>query len=162
MHQYEKNLNFAIGIRHVIPLFHLFIHQNLYTMRKLNLLWLFLSLTLLTVPVVSTFASDEEIEIELLEVSGFIPGDNPLDDEQQDGSTPPRPTDFRATITGRTLAVTVDNPNSTQVIVRNAAGAVVLNRSFYNFTSEQLPQIGAYSLELQNAGMTLVGQFNAQ
>ena len=50
----------------------------------------------------------EELEIQLVEVStiGTLPGDNPLDDPEQSVPEPPRPNDFRATITGRTLEIT--------------------------------------------------------
>lgn len=60
-------------------------------MKTKNLLWLFVSLFLLAVPAAQTFASDNEVEITLLEVSGFLPGDNPFDDSLQEGDTPPQP-----------------------------------------------------------------------
>ena len=130
-------------------------------MKRKTFMWLFVSLLLLAVPAVQTFASDEEVEIELLEVSGFLPGDNPLDGSDHMGSNPPSPNDFRATITGNTLAVTVANTNSVQMIVRNAVGTTVVNRQFVGGTMEQL-SAGAYSLELQSGSLTLVGQFSAQ
>ena len=110
------------------------------------------------------FAEEQEVEIELIEVVGIsvLPGDNPLDDPGHAGTNPTQPTDFRATITGRTLAVTSDNANATQVIVRNAAGNVVVNTQFYGYTSHQLNASGAHSIEIHNGGMTLVGQFQAQ
>ena len=116
------------------------------------------------VPMLWADPVSHENEIVLMEVMspGIIEGDDPFGSPTQRETTPPYPADFRATITGRTLAVTVDNFNSTLLIVRNAAGAVVVNRPFSSLTSEQLPVAGAYSLELQNAGMTLVGQFTAQ
>lgn len=48
-------------------------------MKTKSILWLCLGLFLLAVPAVQTSAFDDEVEIELLEVSGFLPGDNPLD-----------------------------------------------------------------------------------
>ena len=51
-------------------------------MRNKKYLWLFVGLFLLAVPAVQTSAFDDEVEIELMEVSGFFPGDNPLDDEE--------------------------------------------------------------------------------
>lgn len=42
-------------------------------MKTKNLLWLFVSLFLLAVPAAQTFASDNEVEITLLEVSGSLP-----------------------------------------------------------------------------------------
>ena len=42
-------------------------------MKTKHLLWLFASLFLLAVPAAQTFASDNEVEITLLEVSGSLP-----------------------------------------------------------------------------------------
>ena len=131
-------------------------------MRTKNLLWLFVSLFLLTVPTVQIVASGNEVEIELLEVAGFIPGDNPLDGSDQGGggNTPPQPTDFRATITDCTLAIT-SGTHSAQVIVRDELGTPVLTRQFVGGTVEQL-SAGSYSLEIQSGSLTLVGAFVAQ
>lgn len=129
-------------------------------MKKSNFLWLFVSLFLLAVPAVQISAADNEVEIELMEVSGFLPGDNPLDDHQQDGDVPPRPNDFSATISGSTLTIT-SGTHSANVIVRNSSGAQVLNRQFVGGTMEQL-SAGSYSLEIQSGSLTLVGVFDAQ
>ena len=129
-------------------------------MKTKNLLWLFLSLLLLTIPTVQTSAFDDEVEIELLEVSGFLPGDNPLDNPDQGGNVPPQPNEFRATINGQTLAVT-SGTHSAQLIVRDNLGTTVLNRQFVGGTLEQL-SAGSYSLEIQSGSLILVGQFEAQ
>ncbi len=109
-------------------------------------------------------ADEQEVEIQLIEIVGMEDplGDEPLDGPGKAGSTPTQPTDFRATITGRTLAVSVDNANNTQVIVRNASGSVVLNSQFYGFTAEQLAATGAHTIEIRNGGLTLVGSFTAR
>ena len=109
-------------------------------------------------------ADDGEVEIQLIEVIGVgvLPADAPLDDPGHAGANPTDPNQFRATITGRTLAVTVDNANNTQVIVRNASGTVVLNSQFYGFTAEQLAATGAHTIEIRNGGLTLVGSFTAR
>ena len=130
-------------------------------MRNKKYLWLFVGLFLLAVPAVQTSAFDDEVEIELMEVSGFLPGDNPLDDEEQAPPTPVHPNDFRATIAGRTLAIT-SGVNSAQVIVRDGSGSTVLNTQFIGGTVEQLPLAGLYSLEIQSGSLTLVGAFEAQ
>lgn len=130
-------------------------------MRHIKLLWLFVSLILAFAPTVKTTALDDEVEIELMEVAGFLPGDNPLDDPLLGGDTPPSPADFRATIAGSMLSVTADNSNLTRVIVRNSAGNIVLNRQFVGGTMEQLGTTGNHSIEIQNGGMTLVGMFSA-
>lgn len=129
-------------------------------MKTKNLLWLFVSLFLLTTPAIQTYAFGEEVEIMLLEVSGFLPGDNPLGDPNQEGTTPPRPGDFSATINGQTLAVT-SGMHSAQLIVRDNLGTTVLNRQFVGGTLEQL-SAGSYSLEIQSGSLTLVGRFEAQ
>ena len=108
------------------------------------------------------FAEEQEVEIELIEVVGVLPGDNPTGNPMDHGNDPTQPTDFHATITGRTLAVTSNNANATQVIVRNAAGNVVVNTQFYGYTSQQLNASGAHSIEIYNGGLTLVGNFQAQ
>ena len=103
------------------------------------------------------------MEIELLEVPGFLPGDNPLDgpDVGGGGDVPPRPLDFRATITGRILEIT-SGPHDARVIVRNSGNMQVLDRQFVGGTVEQLPTPGAYSLEIQSGTLTLVGMFDAE
>ena len=108
-----------------------------------------------------TSAADDEMEIELLELSNFLPGDNPFDDHMQDGDVPPRPNDFRATITGRTLEIT-SGPHDARVIVRNSSNMQVLDRQFVGGTIEQLPATGNYSLEIQSGSLTLVGVFEAE
>ena len=123
--------------------------------------WLFVSLFLLAVPSVQTFASDDEVEITLLEVSGVLSGDEPLDDPLQEGDTPPQPNDFRATITGSTLAVS-SGTHATRVLVRNNSNMQVLDRQFVGGTIEQLPAAGNYSLEIQSGSLTLVGVFEAE
>ncbi len=115
---------------------------------------------ILSMPMFLT-ANEEEVEIQLVEVMGTLPGDDPFDGPGEIGTPPPQPTDFRATIAGRYLAVTSDNANATQVIVRNASGNVVLNRQFVGFTAEQLGASGAHSIEIHNGGLTLVGNFQA-
>ena len=128
-------------------------------MKNRKFLWLIVSLLLLAVPAVQTSAFDDEVEIELFEVSGILPGDDPFGNPGQAGGTPTEPTSFHATITGQTLAVT-SGIYSARLIVRNSAGAQVLDRQFAGGTVEQL-STGSYSLEIQSGSLTLVGQFSA-
>lgn len=130
-------------------------------MKTKNILWLLVSLFLLTAPAAQLSAFADEVEIELLEVPGFLPGDNPFDDHMQDGDVPPRPNDFRATITGRTLEIT-SGTHDARVIVRNSSNMQVLDRQFVGGTVEQLPAAGNYSLEIQSGSLTLVGVFEAE
>lgn len=130
-------------------------------MKTNHILQLFVSLFLLASPIVQLSAFADEIEIVLMEVSGFIPGYNPLDDSGQQGNTPPQPGDFRATITGRTLEIT-SGTHDARVIVRNSSNMQVLDRQFVGGTVEQLPTPGAYSLEIQSGTLTLVGMFDAE
>lgn len=130
-------------------------------MKKRNFLWLFASLFLLAVPAVHVSAFDTEVEIELMEVSMNLPGDDPMDNPINGEDTPPQPTDFRATITGRTLAIT-SGVHSAQVIVRDELGTPILNRQFVGGTMEQLSTSGNYSLEINSGSLTLVGVFAAE
>lgn len=132
-------------------------------MKAKNILWLFVSLFLLTAPVVQLSAFADEVEIELFEVSGFLQGDNPLDNPINGGGgdTPPQPNEFHATISNRTLSIT-SGTYSAQVIVRDELGTPVLNRQFVGGTIEQLSSSGNYSLEINSGSLTLVGQFEAQ
>ena len=130
-------------------------------MQKHYFLWLSLSLVLLALPFISVHASGNEVEIELLEISGFLPGDNPLDGPKEEGSTPPRPNEFSATITGSTLAIT-SGTHSAQLIVFDELGVQVLSSQFVGGTIEQIPAPGNYSLEIQSGSLTLVGAFVAQ
>lgn len=118
----------------------------------------------LAMPMLFADNTETEVEIQLIEVvdAGFIGGDDPLGNPNQGSNRPTQPTDFRATISGRTLSITADNANTTHVIVRNSTGNIVVNRQFFGFTTEQLTNSGAYSIEIQAEGITLVGQFNAQ
>ena len=114
MHVCKKSSTFALEIGTRFRVLFLFIgidssnifNQNNNRMKTKNILWLLVSLFLLVVPAAQISASDEEVEIVLMEVSGFLPGDNPLDNPEQEGNNPPHPLDFRATITGRILEIT--------------------------------------------------------
>ena len=130
-------------------------------MKTTKFLWLFVSLFLLAVPVAQMSAFGDEVEIELMEVSGFLPGNDPLGNPDQEGETPPQPTDFRATIAGSTLAIT-SGTHSARVIVRDNTGTSVLDRQFVGGTIEQLSTSGNYSLEIKSGTLTLIGLFVAQ
>ena len=130
-------------------------------MKNYLFVWLFVSLFLLAVPAAQTFASDDEVEITLLEVSGFLPGDDPLSTPDQEGDVPPQPNEFRATISGMTLEIT-SGTHSAQLIVRDELGVQVLSSQFVGGTIEQIPAPGNYSLEIQCGSLTLIGAFNAQ
>ena len=130
-------------------------------MKTKNILWLFVSLFLLAVPAVQTFASGNEVEIVLMEVSGFLPGNDPLGNPMQEGDTPPQPGDFSATIDGSTLEIT-SGTNAAQLIVFDNLGTPVINRQFVGGTIEQISVPGFYSLEIQSGSLTLVGAFEVQ
>ena len=130
-------------------------------MKTKKMLWLFVSLFLLTAPTMQTFAFGDEVEIVLLEVSGFLPGNDPLGNPLQEGDTPPQPNEFRATISGMTLEIT-SGTHSAQLIVFDELGEEVLTRQFVGGTIELMPAPGSYSLEIQSGSLTLVGAFVAQ
>ena len=131
-------------------------------MKTKNLLWLLISLFLLTAPTLQTFAFGDEVEIVLMEASGFLPGNNPLDNpDQGGGNTPPQPGDFSAAITGSTLTIS-SGTHSAQLIVFDELGEEVLTRQFVGSTIEQIFVPGFYSLEIQSGSLTLVGAFEVQ
>ena len=109
----------------------------------------------------------EEVVIQLMEVIGMtpLPGDDPLDDPEKEGSTPTRPRDFHATIDGNTLSITKEEPTipSAQAVVVNAStGGIVLNQQFTNSLNEQISNAGVYVLHIETEGGALVGQFVVQ
>ena len=109
----------------------------------------------------------EEIEIQLMEViqMGTLPGDNPLDDPEQSPGAPPRPTDFRATIDGNTLAIEKRQaaiPSAHALVVNAATGSIVVNEQFTTSLLEQISTSGVYVLHIETAGGALVGQFVVQ
>ena len=130
-------------------------------MKTKNLLWLFMGLFMLSFPTIQMSAFGSEVEIELLEISSFLPGDNPWDDENQEPPTPTDPNAFSATITGRTLTIN-SGVHDARVTVRKGDGTQVLQRQFVGGTVEQLPAAGNYSLEIQSGSLTLVGVFEAE
>ncbi len=120
--------------------------------------------TLLTMPCV---LRAEEFVIQLFEVVSMtpLPGDNPLDDSNQSPYVPPRPTDFRATINGRALSITKQEasiPSAQAVVVNATTGNVVVNEVFTESMEEQIPNAGAYILNILTAGGALKGQFLVQ
>ena len=167
LHTCLNSSNFVAGITtSVVPVAHIIevitnhtTIKTTITMKKRHFLWLLASLLLLAVPVVQTSAFDDEVEIELFEVAGVLPGDSPLDDAGQSGYEPTQPTDFQATIAGRTLAVT-SGIHSGRLIVRNSAGTQVVNQTFAGGTTAQVAA-GSYSIEIQSGSLTLVGLFSA-
>ena len=109
----------------------------------------------------------EEIEIQLMEVIGItpLPGDDPLDGGDHMGSTPTRPTDFRATINGNTLAIqklesTI--PSAQATVVNASTGSIVVNQQFTTSYQGQISNAGVYVLHIQTEGGALVGQFIVQ
>lgn len=109
----------------------------------------------------------EEVEIQLFEVIGMsvLPGDNPLDDPEQSHKDPPRPTDFRATIDGNSLSVTIEDPaipSANLRVTRQSTHAMVVNQSFSTAAYEQMPAADAYVIEIETPGGALIGYFNVQ
>jgi len=109
----------------------------------------------------------EEVEIPLMEVVGMgtLPGDDPLDNPEKEGSTPTRPNDFHATINGNALSITKQEPSipSAQATVVNAStGSIVLNQQFTNSIQQAISNSGVYVLHITTDGGALVGQFIVQ
>ncbi|MBR6116064.1 MAG: hypothetical protein IKP93_01145 [Paludibacteraceae bacterium] len=109
----------------------------------------------------------EEVEIQLFEVIGMIslPGDNPLDDSNQSSSDPPRPTDFRASIDGNVLSVSIENtaiPMANLRVTRQSTHATIVNHSFNSAALEQMPAVDSYVIEIETEGGALIGYFEVQ
>lgn len=109
----------------------------------------------------------EEVEIQLMEVIGLspLPGDDPLDDPDQNPDVPTRPTDFRATINGTNLSIqklASSIPSAQAIVVNASTGSVVVNEQFTTTMSEQISNAGVYVLRIETAGGALVGQFVVQ
>ena len=109
----------------------------------------------------------EEVVIPLFEVVSMtpLPGDNPLDDSDQSTIVPTRPGDFRATINGRALSISRQEasiPSAQAVVVNATTGSVVVNEVFTESMQEQIPNAGAYILNILTAGGALTGQFMVQ
>lgn len=113
------------------------------------------------------FLRAEETVITLFEVVSMtpLPGDSPLDSPSELGPDPTRPNDFRATVNGNALSVSILNEDipSAQAIVANAStGAIVVNEQFTESLEEQIPSAGVYVLNIQTANGALTGQFLVQ
>ena len=109
-------------------------------------------------------SDNNEIEIPLYEIvdMGILFDDEPLDSPIHSGETPPRPNQFNATISNKTLMVSAENPNTTTVIVRNQTGDNILNQQFVGITSELLNSSGYHTIEIYNGNLKLIGQFYIQ
>ena len=109
----------------------------------------------------------EEVEIQLMEVIQMspLPGDDPLDDPYQSPGEPPRPTSFRATINGNTLAIQKLEsaiPSAQATVVNASTGNIVVNQQFTTTYQGQISNAGVYVLHIQTEGGALVGQFIVQ
>ncbi len=84
----------------------------------------------------------------------------PTDSPEQSSDDPPRPNQFHAYIAGQTLSFRIANTNLNHVIVHNPSGVVMLDASFVGDTAFVLPTLGQHIVEIQNAGLHLIGDFN--
>ena len=127
----------------------------------------FIALALSALFVMPCVLHAEEVEIQLTEVIGLnvLPGDLPLDDYEPIGENPTRPTDFRATIDGNTLAIEKRQaaiPSAHALVVNAATGSIVVNEQFTTSLLEQISTSGVYVLRIDTDGGALVGQFVVQ
>jgi hypothetical protein len=109
----------------------------------------------------------EEVEIQLFEVIGMsvMPGDNPLDDPEKIGDTPPTPTDFRASVDGNVLSVSIENtaiPMANLRVTRQSTHATIVNHSFNSAALEQMPAVDSYVIEIETEGGALIGYFDVR
>ena len=127
----------------------------------------FIALALCALFVMPCVLHAEEVEIQLMAVieMGFIPGDSPLDDYEPIGENPTRPTDFRASIDGNTLAIEkreASIPSAHALVVNAATGSIVVNEQFTTSLLEQITISGVYVLRIDTDGGALTGQFIVQ
>lgn len=109
----------------------------------------------------------EEVEIQLFEVIGMsvLPGDNPMDDPIQSGTEPPRPTNFRATIDGHFLSVSIRDysvPSARLRVTKQSNNNIVVNETFSDTIETWVAPTDSYSIEIETDGGSLVGQFVVQ
>ena len=109
----------------------------------------------------------EEVEILLIEVHSLNgnPEASIMDESHQNPNCPPCQTCFRATIDGRTLSITKQEPaipSARARVVKATTGNVVLNQPFVDSLSEQISESGVYVLNIETDGGTLVGRFIVQ
>ena len=124
----------------------------------------FIALALCLLFVLPCALRAHEVVIQLQEVIGLnvLPGDNPLDDPEQSGHEPTRPTSFRATIDGNSLSIEKRSesiPSAQAIVVNAATGGIVVNENFTNSLQEQISTSGVYVLHIETEGGALVGQF---
>ena len=98
------------------------------------------------------FLRADEVVIPLVEVVSMtpLPGENPLDGPEQSNPTPPRPTNFHATINVRSLSITKQEasiPSAQAVVVNATTGSVVVNEVFTESMEEQIPDAGVYVIQ---------------
>ena len=127
----------------------------------------FLILALVALFTIPCVLRADEVEIQLMEVIGMgtLPGDDPLDDPEPVGENPPRPTDFRATITGNSLSIANQSnaiPSAQAMVVNASTGGIVLNQQFTTSLLQQIAASGVYVLHIETANGALVGQFVVQ
>ena len=127
----------------------------------------FLILALVALFTMPCVLRADEVEIQLMEVIGMgtLPGDDPLDGPGQYPGEPPRPTDFRATISGNSLSITNQSnaiPSAQAMVVNASTGGIVLNQQFTTSLLQQIAASGVYVLHIETANGALVGQFVVQ
>jgi hypothetical protein len=110
------------------------------------------------------FVHAEEVEIPLVVVLEMesIGGFEPTDSSTEKDKTPPRPTDFRASINGNSLVIEKQDeaiPSAHATVVNASTGNVVLNQPFTDSLQEQVASAGVYVLRIETAGGALTGRF---
>ena len=110
------------------------------------------------------FVRAGEVEIPLVVVLEMesIGGFEPTDSSTEKDKTPPRPTDFRASINGNSLVIEKQDeaiPSAQATVVNASTGNVVLNQPYTDSLQEQVASAGVYVLRIETAGGALSGRF---
>jgi hypothetical protein len=96
---------------------------------------------------------------------GSIDGLDPLDDSEKPPIYPIHPTSFRASINGNQLDVSIEDASISSAVMRvmrHSTNTTIIEQTIYDETTEYIPESGVYTLEIETAGGTLVGQFNVR
>lgn len=123
-------------------------------MRKI----LFIALFLLGINNVSMFGMVQEIVLN--EMYSVIPLDDP---EHDTVGGRPRPTQFRASISGNSLSVGAYTEMPAYVeVIDQATGEVVVEEEFVDEIEATIDQAGSYTIQIYSGNTIMTGEFEVE
>ena len=72
---------------------------------------------------------------------------------------------FRVNANGNQLDVSFEDASISSAVMRvmrHSTNTTIIEQTIYDETTEYIPESGVYTLEIETAGGTLVGQFNVR